>query len=315
MNISNLNELLNTFIKNKGQISSIDGFAINSYDIKNRFALFSNNDEEIQKAIENGAYAIIYDKEDIQIQDKEIFYLKSNDLEEAILRLFRYKLEEKKCKILYLDKNEMNFCESFGFKKLLGNVFLDFESIVYSKENDFFCYDDLSYILKLSSYYEKFDYANYNLIKQGSVFFTSIVCENLLFKNMYFPYIYADIFAKYIKFCVKNNININFNKNKLDFFKIFFVNNENNICKFGSSNRAFILVFKDNDYLFFYEKFKNLKNFKTASKVHKNSDFYYENINDLKKFYDFKYCLILEKEEDFVKNFEKKDNENILSLF
>ncbi len=314
MNISNLSELLNASMQNEGSTLSVGGFALNLNEVKPSFAFFSNLQEEADEAIKKGAFVVVFDKE-LKISDKEVFYLKVENLENALFRLLRFLCESASIRFLLVDKNEFHFSKAFYFKNLSMNVFLDFKSLTKAKKGEFFCSCDKHYLLKFCASFESLKEANFKLLSRSSLFWTNFLYKDLFFKNLNFPFIYAGIFAKFVAFLEEKGLEIRFNLNILNFFKIYFVDKDFKIVKFGESSRAFILVFDECDFEFFDEHCKNLKGFKTARKNSLFCDFSFNEIANLKSFKDFRYCLVLnDDEEDFLEVFKSKENKE-LSLF
>ncbi|TQR34715.1 hypothetical protein DMB92_01785 [Campylobacter sp. MIT 99-7217] len=299
MNISNLNELLNTKIINEGSISSVLGFALDIEDINAGFAFFTNDKEEAKLAVDKGAFCIISSSK-LEAVDKEVFYLQSDDLELALLRLLRFLSEEKELNFILCDRLELCFAEAFAFKSLKGNVFQDFKLLTKAKNKSYFFCDKQSYLLKLCANYKTLKNASFELLNDSSLFFTSILCEGEYFKNLKFPYIYAKFFANFVHFFKQEQLSYNFSDKKLDFLKIFFVDTHNQICAFGTSTRAFLLAKDELHFDFIQEHFKQINGFKTALKNSLFCDFSYQNLEKLINYKDFKYCLILENEDDFL---------------
>lgn len=301
MNISNLNELLNTKIINEGKVLSVEGFSLNLNEVKYAYAFFSNDELEIKEAIKKGAFVIIYEKE-IPILDKEIFYLQSQNLEVSIFRLLRFLCEEKEFKFLLCNPNEIHFAKAFYLKSLQENIFLDFNSLIKADKNEIFCSSNKNYILKLCANFDQLNQVNFALLESSSPFYINLICENIYFKNIKLPFIYAQIFANFISFLQEKKRDIRFNLNKLDFFQIYFIHYDFKPAEFGKSDRALIFVFNENDFEFFKENFKNIKGFKSALKNSLFCDFSYSHIFDLKN-KDFKYCLILDEHKNYIKDF------------
>ncbi|TEY03466.1 hypothetical protein [Campylobacter sp. US33a] len=306
MNISNLNELLNTQILNEGSTLSVGGFALNSSEVKPSFAFFSNDEEEIKRAVEKGAFVIVCDKI-IDIKDKEVYLLKSENLENAILRLLRFLCEEKECKFLFCSKRELEFCKVFNLKILHANAFLDFTSLIRAKKGEIFCLDNENYLSKLCANYEILKAAKVQKFQNSSPFYSTLICNDLYFKNLKLPFIYTEIFAKFVFFLQENKLKIHFDLNKLNLFKIYFVNKAMQIVEFGTSSKAFIAVENEEELEFWQENFKGFGGLKSALKNSLFCDFSYSKISDLKQIKDFKYILVLlenfdEFENEFVKN-------------
>lgn len=311
MNISNFIELLNAKVVNYGAISSIYDFSIDLNKTKPASAFFAKNDIDASYAISLGAYVVVSENE-LSVKDKEIFYLKVENLEEAIFRIFRYLCEEKSLQFLHCDKISTYFATAFGFKLLSSNVFLDFENLKNAKEKTIFCSCDENYLLKLNAQNLHLKPSDYTILGNKSLFQTSILCKNLYFKDLKFAYFYAPIFASFIDFLEEYKLNFNFYEQKLKLFDAFFVDFKNEICPFGISSRVFLLV-EEQEHFDFLAKNLDHKDFKIALKNSLFCDFSYSSFEELKTFKDFTYCLVLENKEDFLNFFLPKKQE--LSLF
>ncbi|TKX32487.1 hypothetical protein [Campylobacter aviculae] len=313
MNISNLVELLNAELIQEGSILSIGGFALNLDELKPSYAFFCNDENKIKEAIQKGAYVIIYDK-DIKITDKELYYLKVQDLENALFRLLRFLCEEKEYQFLFCSKRELSFCKAFGLKTLYGNIFLDFNSLNKAKKGEFFCFNEKEYLSKISVHCEVLEKTEVIKFENSTPFYSSFICNDLYFKKLNLPFLYIEIFSQLVAFCKKNQIKNHFNLNKLELFKIYFVNTSMEIVEFGSSSKAFIVVDNEQEFDFWQKHFDRFKGFKTALKNSLFCDFSYNEIKDLKKIKDFTYCVVLANTNEFENAFKTSDT-NTPSLF
>lgn len=292
MNISNLIELTRATVLNEGSISSVSSFALSLKELNKACVFFSNDELEIQLALQKGAFVIISEN-DVKITDKDVFFLKVDEIKLAVLRILRFISEEKGLNFILCSKMELNLCPAFSLNYLHGDIFLDFQTIMKAKNDSFIYCDDELYLLKLCASYEVLRQATYKMIEQGSVFFTSLLCEGLYFKNLHFPFILAQNFANIASKLIQNKQEVVFKASYLNFFKIFFIDDDFNLCKFGTSNKALIVVFNELDFEFFKEGFKCVSGFKSALKNSLFCDFSYSKIEDL-KYLDFRYCLLMQ---------------------
>ncbi|WP_257936294.1 hypothetical protein UPTC5083_00738 [Campylobacter lari] len=312
MNISNFIELINAQVLNHGATSSVYDFSIDLNKVKQASVFFAKNNEQASFAIKLGAYVIV-SEEKLSLEDKDVFYLQVDDLEKAIFRLFRFLCEEKSYEFLCCNRIELKFAKAFNFKVLHSNILLDFDLLKNSKEKTFFCSDDEKFILKLKSNFHTLKACKYEILGSKSLFQTSLLCKNLYFKDLKFAFFYADVFASFIEFIESQKLSFCFNDKKLELFKAYFLNSKNEICAFGGSSRVILLVENEKDFDFIAQNFQSVKDFKIALKNSLFCDFSYANLNELKKFFDFKYCLIKENKEDFLEYFLAQEKN--ISLF
>ena len=196
MNISNLIELTRAVVLNEGSISSVSSFALSLKELNKACVFFSNDELEIQLALQKGAFVIISEN-NIKITDKDVFFLKVDEIKLAVLRILRFISEEKGLNFILCSKMELNLCPAFSLNYLHGDIFLDFQTIMKARNDSFIYCDDELYLLKLCASYEVLKQATYKMIEQGSVFFTSLLCEGLYFKKSSFSIYTSPKFRKY----------------------------------------------------------------------------------------------------------------------
>ena len=112
INIINLARLSGGELINQPSVSVVEGFAYKSSNIKPKFAFIDiNGDEnEIQKAIELGAYAVIFSG-DCTIQNSEIALIKVANLNQALSRLIVFFANSKNHKFVKTNLIQMNYLQ------------------------------------------------------------------------------------------------------------------------------------------------------------------------------------------------------------
>lgn len=311
MNISSLNELLQTQIINEGSPSSVLGFARKLSQLKNGYAFFSNDDEEIKEAVKLGAFVIVSEK-DCEIIDKEVFYLQAKSLKKSIAKLLRFLSEEKKIEFLLCKGLELDFCEAFGVKVLSGELLEDFDTLISAKNSAFFAFDDKDYLLQFCALCDKIAEFKEAKITYNSLFYSQIQLENDKIFKLKLCFAYAQIFANFANFmALKGKKNI-LNEKKLNFYQVFFVDNTNTIKDFGKTSRAFITVQDRRHFAFLSEALANVRGFVIADRENLFCDFAYRELAELKGFTSFRYCLVQADENEFEASFSEEKNEKSL---
>ena len=311
MNISSLNELLQTQIINEGSPSSVLGFARKLSQLKNGYAFFSNDDEEIKEAVKLGAFVIVSEK-DCEIIDKEVFYLQAKSLKKSIAKLLRFLSEEKKIEFLLCKGLELDFCEAFGVKVLNGELLEDFDTLISAKNSAFFAFDDEDYLLQFCALCDKIAEFKEAKITYNSLFYSQIQLENDKIFKLKLCFAYAQIFANFANFmALKGKKNI-LNEKKLNFYQVFFVDNTNTIKDFGKTSRAFITVQDRRHFAFLSEALANVRGFVIADRENLFCDFAYRELAELKGFTSFRYCLVQADENEFEATFSEEKNEKSL---
>ena len=312
MNISSLNELLQTQIINEGSPSSVSGFARKISQCKASYAFFSNDDDEIKEAVKIGAFVIVSEKE-CEITDKEVFFLQAKSLKKAIAKLLRFLSEEKNVEFLLCKGLELDFCEAFGIKKLSGDIYEDFDTLLSAKNNSLFAFDDEEYLLQFCAACNEIAEFKGAKITHYSLFYSQIELENDKIFKLKLCFAYAQIFANFANFMAQKEFKFSFNEKKINCYQIFFVDNTNFIRDFGKTQKAFIVVQDERHFLHLGEALSKVKGFKVASNESLFCDFSYRTLSELKNFHAFRYCLVRADESEFISLFSPPTKE--ISLF
>ena len=103
MQISSILDIIDGRLLNQPSISFIYSIKTNPKRVKEGDLFIVQNHEDIQLAIDNGAFALIVDK-DITITDNEIAWVKVKSLEETMIKLIRYLLSNIRLTAFYCNK-------------------------------------------------------------------------------------------------------------------------------------------------------------------------------------------------------------------
>lgn len=109
MKIEDILNLTEGTLTNTPKVQAIEAATVYPSKVDHGDLFFSSNQEEIDKAIENGAYAIVYDDESIVRKDDEIAWIKVSDIQLAAFKLIRYVIIKKEAKFFLLSNHEMTF--------------------------------------------------------------------------------------------------------------------------------------------------------------------------------------------------------------
>jgi ferrochelatase len=109
MKIEDILNLTEGTLSNSPKVQAIEAATVYPSKVDHGDLFFSSNQEEIDKAIENGAYAIVYDDEKIVRVDDEIAWIKVSDIQLAAFKLIRYVTLKKEAEFYLLSEHEMTF--------------------------------------------------------------------------------------------------------------------------------------------------------------------------------------------------------------
>ena len=261
-------------------IDIIDGVLLNSpsisfiYNIKSHAKriiegdlFIAKNPEDIPKAIQNGAFAIVIE-EHVPVTDNEIAWIKVNNLDETLIKLFRYKLSTIELKVFYCDSI------SFDILKLYKNInknvkFIEndlYKSIKVieelSAEDILFCANK-TIIDKIYPNNHQFNktYVINNLIKH-SLFETTFSYKEYFFSKLKLPSLYINQFLDVFEFL---GLSLDENRLKrLSTLKPIFIDKFLSIIEFGKSN-TFILTQTNTELI--YQEISYLQQHYTYAKI------------------------------------------------
>ena len=247
MKISSIVDIVDGELLNSPSISFINNISSDANKVKTSDMFIAKNIEDLKIALQNGAYAVIFEK-DFEVIDNEIAFIKVKNLELALLKIVRYKLSTLKIKSYFCTD------ETFDMLKLYQNnhtkpIFLISKNI----EKTFKFIDDIKdgdiLISKnkklLESIYpdskefeKKLDENNIKNLIKHSLFELSFSYNDIYFSKLRLSKIYLNSFLNIYDF-FKGNIDIS--KLKLySNFKAIFIDKDFQPIESGKSD-SFII--------------------------------------------------------------------------
>jgi len=109
MKIEDILNLTEGTLSNTPKVQAIEAATVYYSKVEHGDLFFSSNQEEIDQAIANGAYAIVYDDDSIVRKDEEIAWIKVSDIQLAAFKLIRYVIIKKEAKFYLLSEHELTF--------------------------------------------------------------------------------------------------------------------------------------------------------------------------------------------------------------
>jgi len=320
VNISSIIDIIDGELQNSPSISFIYNIKVNPNKILEGDLFLAKNSKEINEAIKNGAFAIVYDFE-IEILDKEIAWIKVDSINNALKKLFRYKLSTLDLTVFYCDIPTFDLLNIYkSSNKDIRFISSKLENSIKIIENIkaveiLFC-KDKELLKDIYPKYKNFNTNNYkigNLIKH-SLFETSFSFEDSFFSKLKISSLYINQFLD-----VYNYLNREIDLKKLiqfEHLKPIFIDKLINIIDFGKSNK-FVLIQKNfelvqNELDFIETNYKYAKTICISSfyneKINKEQ-IVLENLNKLKNF-------LINKDFNaiYIVGYDKSKIEEILNL-
>ncbi|KAB7886783.1 peptidoglycan synthetase [Poseidonibacter ostreae] len=261
MKITSIIDIIDGKLLNSPSISFIYSFKTNVSKVKEGDLFIAYNLDDIQLAIQKGAFAIIVENI-YPIVDKEIAWIKVDSLNTSVIKLIRYKLAHFNLEAFFCDEISNEFLKNFsslsnkkikiipknlkGFVPILEDI--DDETILFSSNNEV-----LDKIYPNNLKFENEDFLVSNLLKH-SLFETSFTFKNKYFQRVKIPSIYIESFIRVYNFLDIKEFDDSKLKN-INLFKTIFLDKNFNIVEFGKSDKFIItsnnisLVEKEISYL------------------------------------------------------------------
>ena len=330
MTIDNLVRLIQGELLTTPCISSFNEikFSVNKVSLGDLFVYTGL--EDIQKAVEKGAYAVLFDK-DTNITDYEIAWIKVKSLKTALVRILRLYLREKSIHIYYIDEIKIKILKSIVLQReiiiLEEMIFDTFQKLFNAKENSIAICSDENMLKNIYPDYKTISTQEGYKIKiiNNSVFETTFIYKEKFFKNIKLPKIFINELQKILFFLEEQNIgyelsNLNFIENHFD---PIFINNKFIQKPFGTTQK--VLIFEKNYYMIEKEIiflkneakwaqisvfFPTKNSIKTDMKI-----FIYKNFEDIKLQKEFHFGIIFDNKKDFIPKLSDETEKQKFSLF
>ena len=247
MKISSIVDIVDGELLNSPSISFINNISSDANKVKTSDMFIAKNIEDLKIALQNGAYAVIFEK-DFEVIDNEIAFIKVKNLELALLKIVRYKLSTLKIKSYFCTD------ETFDMLKLYQNnhtkpIFLISKNI----EKTFKFIDDIkdgdilisknkklleSIYPDIKEFEKKLDENSIKNLIKHSLFELSFSYKDIYFSKLRLSKIYLNSFLNIYDF-FKGNIDIS--KLKLySNFKAIFIDKDFQPIESGKSD-SFII--------------------------------------------------------------------------
>ena len=272
MQISSILDIVDGSLLNSPSISFIYSIKTNALKVKEGDLFIAKNINEIDLAIRNGAFAIIFDT-NVPIIDNEIAWIKVKDIDISIIKLIRFKLAIKNIEAFYCNKIIYDLLKIYS-THFLKNVRLvpnklenTFRFIDEIEDNDILISCNKNILDNIYPKNKDFDHINKlnridNLIEH-SLFETSFSYENVYFSRLKISSLYITDFLKVFNF-FKQNLDLTKLKSFYN-FKPLFLDRNLNLVEFGKSDK--FIICQNNEDLYENEISYMKKQYKYAKNI------------------------------------------------
>ena len=253
MQITSILDIIDGRLLNQPSISFVYSIKTNPKKVKEGDLFIVQNDEDIPLAIDNGAFALIIDKE-TTISDNEIAWIKVESLKNTMIRLVRFLLSNKRLTAFYCNNASFELFKILrkptvhtNIKIIPLNISKFFKIIDDIEENDtIFCSNQklLDDIYPVNFDFNTKEYEIHNLIEH-SLFETTFSYKDRYFSKLKISSLYVKEFLDVYSYL---GFEADLNKlRKFNFLKPIFIDKLINLTDFGRSDK--FLLAQENDEL------------------------------------------------------------------
>ncbi len=249
MTIEALLNLTDGILKNTPSIQAIEGATVFPSKVEHGDLFISSNRDEIDTALENGAYCIIYDDATIAISDSDTAWIKVHSIEEAGFKLLRYVILEKEASFFYLNEHENSFLKMILLQKsniiFIANEWRKaFEQILNSSQKLFVGTNkELMYRIKPDVKILNRDVEGY--IVDDTLFKSTFKVNNYVYQDKELAPFHLNYLLSVIDFCKDNDLPYSIDRVKYTkHFVPVFIDGALNTTHSSKSDK--VVIFADN---------------------------------------------------------------------
>ena len=270
MRLENVIALTNATLLNSPYVSDFSGITYEAKSVKRGSLFIAKENSEIELAILNGAYGILFDSP-VQMIDSEIAWIKVDEIPTALLKILRFHLLDKnisayQCDAITLDLSSQIYTHE-RFKALKSDIYNTFKELWEIAQNSvvlfthsFTCKDIFTHPQVMPKNAD----VNISIIEQ-TLFETSFIYDNIYYERQAL----SVFFIPYLEILFSL-----FKREKIDFkiipfkhlahFEPVFTNKNFEVKEFGTSDK--VLIF-ESDFEFIESQITFLQNQANWAKI------------------------------------------------
>ena len=247
MTIENLINIIGGELQNEPKINRVESATIYPSKVDSGDLFFATDKESAQKAIENGAFAIVYEAE-LEITDSEIAYIKVESIKEATLKFLRYIVLQKESKIYLFEDIDISFLKQIVSRRssiytiISSDWKKSFEAVLNS-DYEVYITNSKELAESLSPNYRTQKELAYGYIISDSLLKTTFKIDKYIYQNAQMSPLFIDNIKKVVKFCQDWDIEYDINRLKYTKeFRPFYVEDDLTPSNIGTTEKVLIFV-------------------------------------------------------------------------
>ena len=250
MRLENVLALTHAKLINKPIVNNFENIVFEARYIKRGDLFLAFHDEEIESAIANGAYGIIFSKP-VQMSDSEIAWMQVQNIEDALKRLLRFRLIEKKVTTYTCDAitqklalqiiTEPNFIVLKSDLQDISKMLWDIEE----KSTLLFCPDLCSSDIFTDIKELPKEISERINIVEKTLFESSFIYKDIFHERQFISAFFIPYLEKLLQLFETLQVNYRLRKfAAIEHFQAVFINKNLEIKEFGASDK--VLIFEKN---------------------------------------------------------------------
>ena len=247
MTIENLVNIIGGEIVNAPKVSKVESATIYPSKVESGDLYFACDLQSVQKAIENGAYAIVYEG-NLEITDPEIAYIKVQSIKEATVNFLRYVVLQKESKIYYFKEIEVSLLKTISARRssiysiLTADWQKSFEAVLNS-DYEIYITSSKELASSISPNFLELEESVSGYIISDTLLRTTFKIEKYIYQNAELSPIFFDNLKKVVKFCQKFEIDYDLNRLKYTKeFKPYYIENDLSPALKGTTEKVLVFV-------------------------------------------------------------------------
>jgi len=245
MRLESLLTLVDGTLLNNPAITSFENVSFLASKVKRGDLYVSISGNFFDEALHNGAYIILFDS-DITVIDEEVAWVRVASLNEALIKLIRYKMSQKNIRAFKVDKKEASLLHSFPTDNKLfylnSTIEKNAEELYKLAPDSIVLSTDEKYLKKLFTQIEKLQDNRTPLkIVSSGVFTISFIYKNIYYDRVHLSSFFAQSLQTLVALFEENNIDFSLRQlGSLFCYQVQFVDRFLGYKEFGKSERALI---------------------------------------------------------------------------
>ncbi len=246
ISLENLSALVEGTLTNAPSITAFDDVSFDAAKVRRGDLFVALKHEDIQEAILNGAYGILFEKP-TQITDQEIAWIKVDSIDKALVRLLRFHIMEKSPNVFSCDQISLKLAsqittshELLVLKGTLREHILDLWNLE-PQQYILFCTEHIDPVLFLNvKPLSSIKQSQINIVEQ-TLFETSFIYDDMYYERQLLSPFFIPYLETVLQFFKQERIKYQIrNFSPIDHFKPVFTNIHFEVKEFGKSDNVLI---------------------------------------------------------------------------